>query len=315
MRSHTRAKGLLASFALLAALTGCAATSTAAESDEAAETPETLIFAQVPSESAEGIADSNEAIIAAIEKATGLDVEIQQATDYAAVIEGIRAGKIQLASMGPFSYMIAKDSGAGVEALGSLVDDRDQEPGYQSYGVVPADSDITDLAGFAGKTVCFVDPASTSGYLYPSAGLLDLDIDPETDVTPVFAGGHDASALSVANGTCEAGFAFDAMVTDTLIESGSLNEGDLKTVWKSEIIAGSPYVASDTLPAELIAQLKDIFTNDLNVPALVESGICTSAEDCALPEEAEYGFVPVEDSLYDGVRAVCATTKSPACNI
>jgi len=309
MQIPTRVKGLLASFALLAALTGCATTVSATEA------PETLVFAQVPSESATAIAESNEAIIAAIEKSTGLTVEIQQVTDYAAVIEGLRAGQIQLAGLGPFSYMVAKDGGAGVEVLGSLVDDPEQEPGYKSYGIVPAGSDITDLAGFAGKTVCFVDPTSTSGFLYPSAGLLDLGIDPETGVTPVFAGGHDASALSVADGTCDAGFAYDNMVTNQLIDAGSLKEGDLKVVWESETIAGSPYVASDALPADLMKQLKDVFANDLNVPALVESGVCTSAADCNLPEDSEYGFIAVEDSFYDGVRAVCATTKAPACNV
>jgi phosphonate transport system substrate-binding protein len=312
MHFPTRTHGLVASFALVAALTGCAATGTAAE---APETPDTLVFAQIPSESAQGIAENNAAIIETIEAATGIEVEIQQVTDYAAVIEGLRAGQIQLAALGPFSYMVAKDSGAGVEALGALVDDPQQEPGYKSYGIVPAGSDITDLEGFAGETVCFVDPTSTSGFLYPSAGLLDLDIDPESGVTPVFAGGHDASALSVADGTCDAGFAYDTMVTTQIIDSGSLKEGDLEVVWESETIAGSPYVASDTLPAALIAQLQDIFATDLNIPALVESGVCASAAECQLPEESAYGFVPVEDSLYDGVRAVCATTKAAACNV
>ena len=311
MHSHTRAKVVLASFALVAALTGCTSTTTST----AAEAPEKLVFAQIPSESAEGIAEETDVIIQAIEKATGLEVETQQVTDYAAVIEGLRAGQVQLAALGPFSYMVAKDSGVGVEALGALVDAPDEEPGYKSYGIVPAGSDITDLAGFKGKTVCFVDPTSTSGFLYPSAGLLDLGIDPETGVTPVFAGGHDASALSVADGTCDAGFAFDTMVTGQLIDSGSLQEGDVEVVWESETIAGSPYVASDTLSPELIAQLKDVFEKDLNVPALIESGFCTSAEDCALPEDSQYGFIPVEDSLYDGVRAVCAITKAPACNV
>lgn len=313
MHFRTPANGLLAAAALLAVLTACSGASEAA--DGAAEAPETLVFAQIPSESAQGIAEDNDAIIAVIERETGLKVELQEATDYAAVIEGLRAGQIQVAGLGPFSYMVAKDGGAGVEALGALVDTPDEEPGYKSYGIVPAGSDITSLEDFKGKTVCFVDPTSTSGFLYPSAGLLDLGIDPETDVTPIFAGGHDASALSVADGTCDAGFAYDTMVDTELIGSGGIEEGDLEVVWKSETIAGSPYVASDQLPADLIAQLKDIFANALTVPAMVESGACSSESDCKLPEESKYGFVPVEDSLYDGVRAVCATTKSPACNV
>ena len=312
MHFRTRASGLLAGVALLAALTACSSTSNAAD---VAEAPEKLVFAQVPSESAEGIVDDNRAIIQVIERETGLEVEIQQATDYAAVIEGLRAGQIHIASLGPFSYMVAKDGGAGVEVLGALVDDPDEKPGYQSYGIVPAGSDITDLEGFKGKTVCFVDPTSTSGFLYPAAGLLELGIDPEADVTPIFAGGHDASALSVVDGTCDAGFAYDAMVTSQLIESGGMQEGDLEVVWESEIIAGSPYVASDKLPADLIKQLKEIFANDLNVPAMIASGVCSSEADCQLPETKEYGFIPVEDSLYDGVRAVCEVTEADACKV
>ncbi|PRY68612.1 phosphonate transport system substrate-binding protein [Glaciihabitans tibetensis] len=312
MYFRTKASALAVSVALLAMVTGCATTSDSAETPEA---PEKLVFAQIPSESAQGIAEDNKAIIEVIERETGLEVEIQEATDYAAVIEGLRAGQVQIAGLGPFSYMVAKDGGAGVEALGALVDAPDEEPGYQSYGIVPAGSDITDLAGFEGKTVCFVDPTSTSGFLYPTAGMLELDIDPEADITPVFAGGHDASALSVADGTCDAGFAYDTMVTSELIDSGDLKEGDLEVVWESEIIAGSPYVASDKLPADLLAQLEDIFANELNVPALVESGVCASESDCGLPEDSAYGFIPVEDSLYDGVRAVCEITEAAACKV
>lgn len=315
MHFRTQAGGLLAGVAILAALTGCSATSSDSTAAGGAETPEKLVFAQIPSESAQGIAEDNEAVIQTIEQQTGLEVEMQEATDYAAVVEGLRAGQIHIAGLGPFSYMVAKDGGAGVEALGALVDAPEEEPGYQSFGIVPAGSDITDLEGFKDKTVCFVDPTSTSGFLYPSAGLLELGIDPDADVTPVFAGGHDASALSVADGTCDAGFAYDTMVTNELIDSGGLKEGDVEVVWESEVIAGSPYVASDKLPADLIEQLEGIFANDLNVPALVESGVCPSEDDCGLPEDSEYGFIPVEDSLYDGVRRVCEITESPACKV
>lgn len=315
MHFRTHAAGFLAGAATLAVLTACSSTSAVSGTSDAPATPEKLVFAQVPSESAEGIAEDNEAIIKLIEQETGLEVEIQEATDYAAVIEGLRAGQVHVAGLGPFSYMVAKDGGAGVVALGALVDSPDEKPGYQSYGIVPAGSDITDLEGFKGKTVCFVDPTSTSGFLYPSAGLLELGIDPETDVTPVFAGGHDASALSVADGSCDAGFAYDAMVTSELIESGAMQEGELDVVWESEVIAGSPYVASDKLPAELVEQLTDIFANQLNVPALIEAGVCSSAEDCKLPEGSTFGFIAVEDSLYDGVRAVCEITEAPACKV
>lgn len=304
----------------LLALAGCAGTPADASGDAdtaagtaSADWPEKLTFAQIPSESATGIAEDNAAILALLEQELGIEVELQEATSYAAVIEALRAGQVQIAGMGPFSYVVAQDGGAGVLPLGALADSADESPGYQSYGIVNPDSGITDIAGFAGKNVCFVDPTSTSGYLFPSAGLLDAGIDLNSGITPVMAGGHDASALSVADGTCDAGFAFDTMVTEDLISSGQLAEGDVDIVWESEVIPGSPYVASTQLPEDLQQELLRIFQEQLNVPSLIEAGICTDESDCTLPEGKEYGFVPVEDSLYDGIRAVCDITESESC--
>lgn len=302
----------------LIALAGCSAAPAGADADNGgaattSEWPEKLTFAQIPSESATGIAEDNAAILELLEKELGVEVELQEVTSYAAVIEALRAGQVQIAGMGPFSYVVAQDGGAGVLPLGALADAADEEAGYQSYGIVNPDSGITDIAGFKGKKVCFVDPTSTSGYLFPSAGLLDAGIDLEKDITPVMAGGHDASALSVADGTCDAGFAYDTMVTEQLVDSGQLAEGDVEIVWESEIIPGSPYVASTQLPEDLQEELVRIFQELLNKPALIEAGICTSEDDCILPEESEYGFIPVDDSLYDGIREVCDITKSESC--
>lgn len=301
----------------LLALAGCSAApadaGTGSGGSATSEWPDKLTFAQIPSESATGIAEDNAAILALLEKELGVEVELQEVTSYAAVIEALRAGQVQIAGMGPFSYVVAKDGDAGVIPLGALADAADEQPGYQSYGIVNPGSGITDLAGFKGKKVCFVDPTSTSGYLFPSAGLLELDIDLESGITPVFAGGHDASALSVADGTCDAGFAYDTMVTSELIKSGQLAEGDVEVVWESEVIPGSPYVASTQLPEDLQQELVRIFQEQLNKPALVEAGICESEGDCLLPEESEYGFIAVDDSLYDGIRAVCDITKSESC--
>ncbi|WP_110588330.1 phosphate/phosphite/phosphonate ABC transporter substrate-binding protein [Microbacterium suaedae] len=309
-----------ASFAAVAAagliaLAGCSSASgdDNGDGEAGADWPESLSFAVIPAESSSTIAQQQGAIIDALEQELGLEIEMQEATSYAGVIEALRAGQADIAGLGPFSYAVAVDSGVEITPLGAVVDAPDQEPGYQSYGIVNPDSGITDIAGFEGKTVCFVDPTSTSGYLFPSAGLLDAGIDPEEDVEAVVAGSHDGSALSVADGTCDAGFAYDAMVEETLIESGQMEDGAVETVWKSEVIPGSPYVSNNALPDDLEAELKRLFTEELNIPALIEAGVCSSEDDCPMPEESEYGFVEVEDSLYDGIRAVCEITQSESC--
>ncbi|NLU61780.1 phosphate/phosphite/phosphonate ABC transporter substrate-binding protein [Rhodococcus sp. HNM0563] len=304
--------------AAAAVLTLSACGSSADEDSSAGATgsegaPETLVLASIPSEDSTSLAQEFSLIQQVIEDETGIPVEFQNATDYAAVIEAQRAGKVHIGHYGPFSYATAKDGGVPVQPLGVFADSPDEEPGYQSYAIVPAGSDIRSLEDFRGKTVCFVDPTSTSGYLYPSAGLLEAGVDPEKDVTPVFAGGHDASALAVKSGQCDAGFAFDTMVTETLVQKGDLAEGDLDVIWESEMIAASPSAVLTTLPQDLIDQLTDIYATKLNRPALVEGGYCASEQECELPEGTEYGFIPVADDFYDGVRKVCEITQSPSC--
>ncbi|OLT14357.1 phosphate starvation-inducible protein PhoH [Pseudonocardia sp. CNS-139] len=315
MTSTTRRAAVALVGAALLALTACgqsAADNNAAAPAEGGQA-ETLVFAAVPSEESSSLQQQFAAVISVLERETGATIEFQNATDYAAVIEGMRAGQIDIAMFGPFSYVLAKNQDQGIDAVAAIVDEQGGEPGYQSYGIVPADSPITDLAGFAGKNVCFVDPNSTSGYLYPTAGLLEAGVDPVNGITPIFAGGHDASALSVASGQCDAGFAFDAIVDSQLIESGQLQPGQLKVVWRSETIAGAPVaVASDVSP-ETRQTIADTLVNEANVDYLSANGFCQSADSCEVGEDGSWGYVPIEDSFYDGVRRVCDITKAESC--
>jgi phosphonate transport system substrate-binding protein len=290
--------------------------------------PDKLVFAAVPSAEEGSLQESYAPILQVLSEDLGVEIEFFLASDYAGVVEGMISGNIDIAQFGPFAYVIAVGNGADIEPIGVMVDGEAAEPGYRAYGITGANSDIASLEDFAGRNVCFVDPGSTSGYLYPSAGLLAADIDPETGVAPVFAGGHDAAVLSVANGTCEAGFAFDAMITTLLPEAGDIagvvdvvedenvnpDNADIRIVWKSEVIAGSPLAIQSSLPADLIAEASRILIEEANVDALIERGICSSADDCQLTDEGVWGYAFRDDSFYDGVRAVCELTRAASCD-
>lgn len=272
--------------------------------------PDTLVFAAVPSEESGSLQESYKPVLDMLAKETGKKIEFRQATNYTAVIEGQIAGNIDIAQFGPFSYVLAKNNGAKITSIGAQVD-KGEPASYQSYGIVKAGSPITDLAGFAGKKVCFVDPASTSGFLYPSAGLLGVGIDPETGVQPVFAGGHDASVLEVNAGRCEAGFAFDNMVDRQLIEKGQLKAGEITTVWKSDPIPSSPIAILDTLSPDLKNKLTVAIQEKANSDYLAANGFCTG--ECTIGDEDKFGYVKADDSFYDPIRKVCETTKTEKC--
>ncbi|CAM3121771.1 phosphate/phosphite/phosphonate ABC transporter substrate-binding protein [Stackebrandtia soli] len=272
---------------------------------------ETLIISGVPAEEGTDLSNTYEPLMKMLEDELDMKVEFQPATSYAAVIEGQRSGKIHIAQYGPLAYYQAKQSGSDLSLLGAMVKKDGAEPGYLSYGVVPADSDIETIEDFAGKKLCFVDVSSTSGYLYPVKGLLDAGIEMD-DWEQIEAGGHDASALSVANGTCDAGFALDSMIETTLIEKGDLKDGDLRVVWKSDIIPEAPITIYNGLDKELREKIVEIWKTKANQDYLVEKGYCKEGE-CDLTDQRIWGWQPVEETYYDSLVDVCDATQAAAC--
>ena len=80
------------------------------------------------------------------------------------------------------------------------------------------------LDSVAGKTVAFTTETSTSGYVFPALQLINLGIDPESDITPTFTGGHDGAVTAVYNGDADFGVSFDdarSTIADTYPDVGS----------------------------------------------------------------------------------------------
>ena len=129
-------------------------------------------------------------------KETGLHCKTLVATSYAAVIEAMGAGKVDIGWLATFSYVLAKDK-YDVELL--LVVQRFGSPFYRGQIMVLANSGIQSLKGLQGKRFAFVDPASTSGHLYPKTFF----------GKSVFAGSHNAVVLSMYKGAVDGGAAYD----------------------------------------------------------------------------------------------------------
>lgn len=274
---------------------------------------DTIRFAAVPSESSQSLQTNFGPVIELIEKTTGKEVEFHNAADYAAVVEGQRAGQIDIASYGPLSYVIAKDSGMNIKAVAAPTNEEGTPPVYHALALVPDDSDITQLRDLKDKTVCLVDPTSTSGYLVPMQALNEEDVDSDADFETVLAGGHDSSLLSVAAGQCDVGFAEESML-QTLEKNDQLAPGELRTVWKSDPIIKDPIaVNTATLDDETVARIREALATRANKPALAADGLCPSVDECVLPEEIEWGYVEVTDADYDSIREMCRESDADAC--
>lgn len=308
MKTTTRSSllALVGAASLVASLAACSSPATTASGDDGdvstvsyAVDENTLVFGVVPD--SVDTETNYQPLMDYIAAETGKEVEYHESTDYAALIEAAIAGKIDVASFSGFTYVTAKNNGALITPISSIVTAEGQEPGYYSQAIVPKGSDITEIADMAGKRICFVDPSSTSGYLFPSYNLLEAGIDPETDITPVFAGKHDVSVQKVGEAVeCDAGFAEDSEVA----------KSDDVTVIAETMVPGAPIVYSETLPTDVQDQLIDIL-QEVTVDDIVDSGI-ESADDEGF-RSVFFETKPVDDSYYDTIRDICAETNATQC--
>ncbi len=272
---------------------------------------EPLVFMAVPSQQTPALQEAFQPILKMLKSETGREIRVLDAPNYAALIESVVAGKVGIAEMGPFSYVQAKLRGAPITAVVARVTQKGDKPVYQSYGITRADSPIKTLADFRHKKVCFVDPNSTSGYLYPKAALLAEGISLDRDIMKIFAGGHDASVLAVANKQCDAGFAYNTMVDRILLERGQIQPGEISIVWKSDFIPGGTFAISDNLPAELRRKLTTALEQKANADELRKGGFCQ--RECVIADGDAYGYTHIRDVDYDSVREVCRITKEKIC--
>lgn len=212
----------------------------------------------IPSEDSRAMLAQSKDILDALEKNLGSKVEGFVATDYNGVIEAMRAKHVDVAYLGPFSYVLATT----VTPVEAFVIAETQKAGrtfYHNQIITLKTSGIKSLDDLKGKNFAFVDPASTSGYAFPLAGLLKAGIEPKRDFKNVlFTGAHDANAVAVANGKVDAATIADR-IFDAAVKKGLIKEEDVQVVWRSSPIPESPMVWRKDLPDDTKAKVKAAF--------------------------------------------------------
>ncbi len=159
----------------------------------------TIRFGLIPSEDAVKLLKDSAPFIAALEKALGMKVKPFVAMDYSAVIEALKSNKLEIAFLGPASYVLAKDKvGAEIDAVARGIMKKTGKSSYRGLIISHPDSGINTLQDLKGKTFAFVDPASTSGNFVPRYVFDKNGIEPEKDFkTLYYSGTHQASLIAV----------------------------------------------------------------------------------------------------------------------
>lgn len=223
-----------------------------------------LVMGLIPAENNEEMIKTFEPMRAYMEKKLGQKVKVFTATDYAGVIEAMKKKRVDIAWFGPLSYYLAEQE-AGAEAFAVGIRQGSDSPTYKSLIIAPCDSGIKSIKDLAGKSVAFVDPASTSGGLMPT-----YMVKKETGKMPqeffgkfTYAGSHDAAELAVKNKTVDA--AADNDITyEKMLGKGLITKESNCIIAESTPLPGSPLVYRSDLPKKLKADIREAVLNAHN---------------------------------------------------
>lgn len=247
----------------------------------------TLRLSMIPTTDPGKMARESEPLVAYLEKAMGAKVELTVPLNYAAVVEAFGAGKVDIAYFGGFTYVQARKR---FEAQPLVQRERDRE--FHSLFITQTDSPIASLADLKGKSFAFGDVNSTSGHLMPEYFMRQASVDPEVIAKAIYTGGHDATALAVANGKADAG-ALDETVFRQLTKDGKLDAARLRVFHTTPPYFDYVWAARKALdPA-----LADAFSN-----AMLALDASNPQHKPVLDLLRGTRYVKAEDASYDKLR-------------
>ena len=284
--------------ALTILVTACGGTSGGSASASGTATPaQTIVLAFAPSAESGKILLSGDAIASALSRSTGLKFKAIVPTSYAAVVEGMCAGQVDVAFLPPLSFVLAKDKGCAQLGLVSI---RNGSPTYRGQIRVRIDSGIQTLADLRGKRFAFVDPLSTSGSMYPQ-----LLIKKQFDTTPqqffgtgniVYAGSHDRAMIALYQRQVDGAASFIDVASDVPLSAvKSLPDiaTQTKRIAETEDIPGDTFSFRSALPAELKVILKQ---------ALRDFAATAEGKQALLGLYSVEGLTELPETAYDAIR-------------
>ena len=275
-------------------LTGCGG-KTATESPKADNTPLKLGF--VPSQNAAKLADTAKPFADLLAKELGRPVEPYVTPDFAGLVEAMGAGQVDIGFLNSLGYVLAAKQGYAKVVVMSV---RNGSKTYRGQIIVKADSPINTAADLKGKKFGFVDPASTSGYLFAGAWMKEQGIDPQKDVQGVFLGGHDKAVEAVLKGDVDAAASFEN--AETTLKTITQKYPDAGKQLRHLVVTAD--IPNDTVSvrANLDPQLADQVK-----AALLKLGQDPEARKALKDIYTVDEFAEAQDSDYDTVRKVAET--------
>jgi phosphonate transport system substrate-binding protein len=204
--------------ALLVLMTGCTSTKNSAV---------TLRLGIIPTTNPGKIIRESKPFIDYLEKETRAKVVLTVPTNYAAVVEAMASDRVDIAYLGGFTFVQASARAGAIPLV-----QREEDQTFHCLFITQPDSAIRSLDDLKGHSFAFGDMNSTSGHLMPVYFMRQRRVDQAVIDKAIYTGGHDATALAVANKKVDAG-AMDEQVFTRMIMEGKLSESQVRVFYTS----------------------------------------------------------------------------------
>ena len=266
------------------------------------EDPKVLRFSIIPTQESVRELTLYKPVLDLLAKNTGKKIEFYMPTSYSSVVEALLGKWVDVAVLGPESYVIAKNQGAKIDVFATYYKKKlgiqEAGPGYKSILVSKKGSKFTTIESTKGSVMLLVDPASTSGSLIP-----EFVFGGKVVKTPLksyfskvaFSGGHDLSTIAVFDGKADVAFVATHRFMNTIDASkGRMKVEDFNILWTSPLLPQDPFVYRTGLCPELRSKIQETFIT-------LDS---TDVGKKYLENVDSEKFVAMKDSDYDLIREV-----------
>lgn len=251
---------------------------------------QSLRIAVIPKKSMDELLKEQKPLLDRLSRATGLPVEVVPSSSYESVVDAIVSGGVDIAWLGPASYMLAYQRDPRIEPFASLTISHGffTPAGHHYQALLLARSDVaSDLNALRGKRVALTDPASTSGSVIPNAEFSAQVGMPLAQFfsSIAYSGSHDKSLDALISRKADAAFV-SSVRADEYLNNGLITRDTFKVLWRSEPIYYDPFVFSGTLCPRLKTRIRAAMLND-------QQGLAEF-----LDSQKASGIVPVSHAEY-----------------
>jgi phosphonate transport system substrate-binding protein len=262
------------------------------------EDPAVLRVSGVPTEKLGSLENAYAVLGEVLQVHTGKKVNYVSHADYFDTVQGLLEHRIDVAILGPYSYIKARESDSSIEVFGTYSkrggEIHEGGPGYRSVLITRKreGEDRWTIEKLRGAKLGLTNVGSTSGNFLPRtifAEFIEAKLE-EYFGEVHFTGAHDLSIAAVYAGFLDAAFVGDYHI-DNVISRGRITKDDFEVLWRSPRIPHDPFVYRGGLCPDLKAKIRHAILDSSGDPKMKTFLDLTNSNAIVSMEASDYDIL------------------------